>query len=72
LLKPPVIHQVQCRDTEILVEASDHVIVAKVVITILEDDGKLLEKGEAWDLARNSTMAVLTRAMMSIDLPGLC
>ena len=45
MLKPPVIHQVQRRDTKILMEASDHVIV--LVITILDDEGKLLEKGAA-------------------------
>ena len=43
---PPVIHQVQRRDGRILVEASDNVMVTKVVITILDDEGKVLDKGE--------------------------
>jgi hypothetical protein len=44
---PPVIHQVQRRDGRILVEASDNVMVTKVVITILDEQVKVIEKGEA-------------------------
>ena len=43
---PPVIHQVQRRDGRILVEANDNVLVTKVVITIVDLEGKILEKGE--------------------------
>lgn len=44
---PPVIHQVQRRDGRILVEASDNVMVTKVVTTILNEQDEVLEKGEA-------------------------
>jgi len=43
---PPVIHEAQQRDERILVEASDNVMVTKVVITILDEEGKIVEKGE--------------------------
>jgi hypothetical protein len=43
---PPIIHQVQRRDGRIVVEASDNVIVTKVVITIMDDEGKVLDEGE--------------------------
>ena len=44
---PPVIHCVERRDGLIRVEASDNVIVARVVVTILDVDGNVIEKGEA-------------------------
>ena len=44
---PPVIHGVEQRDGRIHVEATDKVMVAKVLITVLEDQGTVLEKGEA-------------------------
>jgi hypothetical protein len=44
---PPVIHEVQQRDGKIFVEASDNVMVTKVVVTVLDNDGTVLEKGEA-------------------------
>ena len=43
---PPVIHQIQRKDGRILVEASDNVMVTKVVITILDEQEKVLENGE--------------------------
>ena len=43
---PPVIHEVQQGDGRIFVEVSDNVMVTKVVITVLDEDGKVLEKGE--------------------------
>jgi hypothetical protein len=43
---PPVIHQVKRRGGRVLVEASDDVIVTKVQITILDEEGRILEKGE--------------------------
>lgn len=42
---PPVIHQVRQRDGRVLVEASDNVMIAKVVITIVEE-GQVIERGE--------------------------
>jgi hypothetical protein len=44
---PPVIHEVQRHGEHIQVNASDNVLVAKVVITILDEQGKVLEQGEA-------------------------
>ena len=37
----------QQREGQILVEASDNMMVAKVVITMLDAEGMVLEKGEA-------------------------
>jgi hypothetical protein len=44
--KPPVIHRVQRRGGHIRVAATDNIQVARVRITILDADGKMLEKGE--------------------------
>ena len=44
---PPVIHEVRLRKTNIRVQASDNVMVTKVVITTLDEHGRLLEAGEA-------------------------
>ena len=44
---PPVIHCVERKDGLIRVEASDNVMVAKVVITIFDGDENVIEKGEA-------------------------
>ena len=44
---PPVIHCVERKDGLIRVEASDNVMVARVVVTILDGDGNVIEKGEA-------------------------
>lgn len=44
---PPVIHCVERRDGLIRVEASDNVMVARVVVAILDGDGNVIEKGEA-------------------------
>ncbi len=44
---PPVIHCVERRNGLIRVEASDNVMVTKVVIMILDGDGNVIEKGEA-------------------------
>ena len=43
---PPVVHQVQQRDGRIFVEASDNVLVTKVVFTLLDEEGNAVEKGE--------------------------
>ena len=37
----------QQRDGKIFVEASDKVMVAKVVVTVLDNESTILEKGEA-------------------------
>lgn len=44
---PPVIHCVERRDGLIRVEASDNVMVTRVVVTILDVEGNVIEKGEA-------------------------
>ena len=44
---PPVIHCVERRNGLIRVEATDNVMVTKVVVTILDEDGNVIEKGKA-------------------------
>lgn len=57
----PVIHRIERRDERILVEATDNVLVAKVQVTILDEQGTPLEKGEAtkaegdwWEFTSNT------------------
>lgn len=45
---PPVIHTVERVDRRIRVHASDNVMVVKVLVTILDEEGKVVEKKEAW------------------------
>jgi hypothetical protein len=45
-LKPPVIHSLKKEGTRILVDVSDNVMVTRVLVTILDQEGKVLEKGE--------------------------
>ena len=44
---PPVIHAIERKDGRIRVEASDNVMVTKVQVIILDEEGKVAEKGEA-------------------------
>jgi len=44
---PPEIHHVERRGGSILVEATDNVMVARVRVTVLDQEGKVLEAGEA-------------------------
>ena len=44
---PPVIHAIERKDNVIRVEASDNVMVAKVRVTILDAEGRVLEQGQA-------------------------
>ncbi len=46
-LHAPEIHRIEQRDGCILVEATDNILVAKVRVTIMDEEGKVLEKGEA-------------------------
>ena len=71
---PPVIHCVERRDGLIRVEASDNVMVTKVVVTILDVDGNVIEKGEAlkvderwWEYAASTEGNVAAEAW---DLAG--
>jgi hypothetical protein len=43
---PPEIHRVVRRGKHIRVEATDNIPVARVRVTILDEDDKVLEKGE--------------------------
>ena len=44
---PPVIHQIEWREGQIRVEARDDVLVTRVQVTVLDEGGRILEKGEA-------------------------
>ena len=46
-LKPPEIHRVERQEGRILVEASDNILVAKVVVTIFDEQNRVLEIGDA-------------------------
>jgi hypothetical protein len=46
-LHPPVIHEVRLRENKIRVQASDNVMVTKVVITVRDEQSKLLDAGVA-------------------------
>jgi len=43
----PGIHRIKRRDGRILVEASDNILVSRVRVTVLDQDGGVLETGEA-------------------------
>jgi hypothetical protein len=43
---PPVIHRIERKEGRIRVWASDNVMVTKVHVMILDEDGKVTEKGE--------------------------
>jgi hypothetical protein len=73
--RAPVIHRIERREGRILVEASDNVTVTKVRVTILDDDGTILETGEAmrgeanwWEFA--SDIQGKTVVAQAWDLPG--
>lgn len=72
---PPEIHRIERRDGRILVEATDNILVAKVQVTILDEQGKPLETGQAiegegnwWEFTpQTSGTSILAKAW---DLPG--
>ena len=74
-LKPPVIHRIERDEGCIRVEASDNIRVTRVQVTVLGQDGGVLEKGEAvrgdgdwWEYAsRAAGKTVIAEAW---DLPG--
>jgi hypothetical protein len=43
----PKIHRIEQREGCILVEATDNILVARVRVTVMDEEGKVLEKGEA-------------------------
>jgi len=71
----PVIHEVRLRENLIRVQSSDNVMVTKVVITVLDEQGRLLEAGEAtrcegdwWEYILKAIGKTLT--VEAWDLPG--
>lgn len=73
---PPVIHEVTLRDGSIHVKASDNVQVTKVLITISDNEGNMMEQGQAtmkydtfWEYATSVEGNIIVEAF---DLPGNC
>ena len=71
---PPVIHAVTHADGRIHVEASDNVLVTKVLVTIMDEQESVLEQGEAkqvneivWEYHTQTEGRVVVEAW---DLPG--
>ena len=71
---PPVIHWVERRGETIPVEASDDVMVARVQVTIMDEQGGMVERGEGirgdgdwWEYASHSEGQVVAEAW---DLAG--
>jgi hypothetical protein len=71
---PPVIHHVTQEDGRIRVKASDNVLVTKVLVMILDEQGKIVEQGQAtqvnetfWEYIAQSVGRVIVDAW---DLPG--
>jgi hypothetical protein len=50
----PVIHEVTLQDGHVRVEATDNVLVTRVVITITDEQGNTLEQGEAALVSENA------------------
>ena len=72
---PPEIQRIERREGCILVEATDNVMVARVKVTILDAEGKILETGEAirgegdlWEYASQAQGASIQAEAW--DLPG--
>jgi hypothetical protein len=77
---PPVIHRLEFQEGCLRIQASDDVLVARVLITVLDDTGQVLEQGPAvrlepakagalqwWEYAPETTGKILAEAF---DLPG--
>ena len=71
---PPVIHAIERKRGRIRVEASDNVMVTKVQVTVLDEEGKVLEKGNAvkadgdwWEFVVSANGKILAEAW---DLAG--
>ena len=71
---PPVIHAIERRDGRIRVEASDNVMVTRVQVTVLDEKGKVVEKGKAvkaderwWEYVTSADGKVMAEAW---DLAG--
>lgn len=73
-MKPPVIHEIERLEGRIRVQASDNVSVAKVTVTLTDDQERVLEQGEArqvydsiWEYVPRSAGRAVVEAW---DLPG--
>lgn len=73
-MKPPVVHRIERLENRIRVQASDNVSVAKVTVTVVDDQGNVLEQGGAnqvnemfWEYVPRSEGRLLIEAS---DLPG--
>ena len=71
---PPVIYSIKWQERRIRVQASDNVLVAKVLVTILDQEGKTLEQGQAvlvkdpcWEYVTGTEGKVRVEVW---DLPG--
>ena len=71
---PPVIHTIERKRGRIRVEASDNVMVTRVQVTVLDEKGKVVEKGEAvkaderwWEYVTSADGKVMAEAW---DLAG--
>ena len=71
---PPVIHKIERAEGHIRVQASDNVMVTRVQVTILDAEGKVVEKGEArkvesdwWEFVSGAEGKVMAEAW---DLAG--
>jgi hypothetical protein len=72
----PEIHRIERRKGRIRVEVTDNIMVAKVQVTVLDEEGRVLEKGEAvrrkgdwWEFALRHTEGKTVKAE-AWDLPG--
>jgi hypothetical protein len=72
---PPVIHRIEQRDGHILVQASDNILVTKVLVTVFDESGTILEGGDAtrgeadtWQFASNKQGKTIVAEAW--DLPG--
>jgi len=73
--KPPEIHRIERKKGSIRVEATDNIQVAKVVITILDEENQVVEVGDAlrqkgdwWKFATETEGATIRAEAW--DLPG--
>jgi hypothetical protein len=72
--KPPVIRRIECQDGKVRVSASDDVMVTRVTVSVLDEEGQCLEQGEAdlalgvwWDYQTANNGRILIEAR---DLAG--
>jgi hypothetical protein len=71
---PPMIRSIERKDGKIRINATDNVLVSKVVVRVLDAEGHVLEKGEGiraegdwWDYVCNTNGKVIAEAW---DLAG--